>query len=190
MMWVSQEDDILCGHLLKCGFERSAEEVVYMTRILEDPIPEPPVPEGVIVRPVAGTAEVAARATAQYGAFESKIPFERYVQRFLGFMRSPVYDHELNIVAAFPDGRIGSFCIVWTDPVNHVGLFEPVGTHPVFRGRGLGKAVMLEGLRCLQKRGMQTAIVCTNEDNLPAVKLYKSVGFTTVDKHLTFEKNI
>ena len=190
MMWVSQEDDILRDHLLGGGFERAPVADVYMTRTLEGTIPESPLSEGVIVRPVAGTAEVMARAAAQYAAFESKIPFERYVQRFLEFMRSPVYDHELDIVAASPDGRIGSFCIVWTDPGNHVGLFEPVGTHPAFRGRGLGKAVMLEGLRQLQAQGMQTAIVCTTENNLPAVKLYESVGFTMVDKHLTFERLI
>jgi len=190
MMWVSQEDNILKDHLLGGGFERSPIADVYMTRTLEDPIAEPLVLEEVFVRPVAGTAEVNARAAAQYGAFESKILFERYVQRFLEFMRSPVYDHELDIVAASPDGRIGSFCIVWTDPVNQVGLFEPVGTHPAFRGRGMGKAVMLEGLRRLQVRGMQTAIVSTTEDNLPALKLYESVGFTRVDKHLIFEKSI
>jgi ribosomal protein S18 acetylase RimI-like enzyme len=49
---------------------------------------------------------------------------------------------------------------------------------------------MLEGLRQLQAHGMQTAIVTTNEDNLPAIKLYESVGFTRVDQHLIFEKSI
>jgi mycothiol synthase len=190
MMWVSQNDGILIDHLLGGGFERAAVADVYMTRTLKDPIPEPSVPEGIIVRPIVGTWEVEARAAAQYGAFDSKIPFERYVQRFLEFMQSPIYNHELDIVAASIDGRIGSFCIAWTDPVNHVGLFEPVGTHPAFRGRGMGKAAMLEGLRQLQVRGMQTAIVSTIENNLPAIKLYESVGFTTVDKHLTFEKLI
>lgn len=190
MMWVSQEDDILGGHFLERGFERSAEAVVYMARSLEEAIPLPVLPEDVTVRCVAGEEEAGARSSAQYGAFESEAPFEKYVQRYLNFMRSPVYDAERDIVAAYPDGRIGSFCIVWPDPVNQVGLFEPVGTHPEFRGRGLGRAVMLEGLRSLQNWGMRTAIVCTNENNLPAVRLYESVGFATVDKHLTFEKNI
>jgi mycothiol synthase len=189
-LWVAQGDGIYSDHLLRCGFKNSGENVLYMTRLLDEPISVPVLPEGIEVRPMTGEQDAPARAAAQYAAFDSKIPFERYLQRFLEFMRSPVYDHELDIVAASPDGRIGSFCIVWIDPVNHVGLFEPVGTHPAFRGRGMGKAVMLEGLRQLQARGMQTAIVCTIENNLPAIKLYESVGFTTVDKHLTFERLI
>jgi mycothiol synthase len=188
-MWVSQADDVVSQHLLGHGFEKSPEEVVYFTRSLAEPLSLPAL-DGAAVRGVTGEPEVAARAAAQYGAFESDAPFEKYVQRYQNFMRSPVYDPELDIVAVMPDGRIGSFCIVWTDPVNRVGLFEPVGTHPDFRGRGLAKAVMLEGLRRLQARGMHTAILCTNENNTPAVRLYKSVGFAIVEKHWTFEKKI
>lgn len=65
-----------------------------------------------------------------------------------------------------------------------------MGTHPAFRGKGLAKGVMLEGLRRLMECGMQNAILCTSRENLLAVKLYESMGFTTVDIHLTFEKSI
>lgn len=189
-MWVSEKDEISCAYFLKAGFHRSKDNVVYMTRPLEAPIPLPGLPEGWSVRSVLGECEAIARAAAQYGAYESDAPFEKYLQRYLNFMRSPVYEPERDIVAALPDGQIGSFCMVWTDPVNRAGLFEPVGTHPAFRGKGLAKAVMLEGLRRLQERGMLQASLCTNEDNLPAVKLYESLGFKIVDKHLTFEKEI
>lgn len=72
-----------------------------MTRSLEEPIPLPVLPEGIKVRHVAGEEEAAARAAVQYGAYESEAPFEKYVQRYLDFMRSPVYDHELDIIADF-----------------------------------------------------------------------------------------
>ena len=189
-MWVSEKDEISCDYFLRAGFHRSKDEVVYLTRALDEPIPLPALSEGWVVRSVEEEGEAAARAAAQYGAYESKAPFEKYLRRYLSFMRSPVYEPERDIVAAHPDGRIGSFCIIWTDPVNRIGLFEPVGTHPEYRGKGLARAVMLEGLRRLQERGMQTAMLCTNENNLPAVKLYESVGFTVAEIHLTFEKNI
>jgi len=142
------------------------------------------------VRECKGEPEVASLARAQYGAFTSAAPFERYLERFRIFMRSPVYDPNLDIVAVAPDGQIRAFCIVWMDPVNKVGLFEPVGTHPDFQRKGLGKAVMLEGFRRLRAGGMRQAIVSTFEDNLAAIKLYESVGFQIVNHLGTYEKDV
>ena len=105
-------------------------------------------------------------------------------------MRSPVYDRQCDIVAAAPDGRIGSFCIVWMDHLNQVGHFEPVGTHPDFQKRGLGTAVMLEGLRRMQQRGMPSATVATFEDNSAAIHLYKSLGFRPAGRLGTYEKDV
>jgi ribosomal protein S18 acetylase RimI-like enzyme len=101
-----------------------------------------------------------------------------------------VYDPNLDIVAAAADGQIGGFCIVWMDAVNRVGLFEPVGTHPDFQRKGLGKAVMLEGLQRLAEKGMTQAIVSTFEDNEVAIKFYESVGFRIVCKLGTYEKDV
>ena len=105
-------------------------------------------------------------------------------------MRSPVYDPELDIVAVGADGRIGAFCIVWIDPVNQIGLFEPVGTHPDYHRKGLGRAVMQEGLHRLQAHGMKSAIVSTNEDNPAAIKLYETAGFQVINRLGTYEKEV
>jgi len=153
-------------------------------------VPSSSVPEGFELRSCKGEREVAERAGAQYNAFNSSAPFERYLERFTHFMRSPVYDPDLDIVTVAPDGRVGSFCIVWTDPINRVGLFEPVGTHPEFQRMGLGKAVMQEGLRRLQERGMMNAIVSTFEDNLAAIKFYESLGFQITNHLGTYEKDV
>jgi ribosomal protein S18 acetylase RimI-like enzyme len=118
------------------------------------------------------------------------MPFEAYRRRYLRFMRSPVYVPEMDIVVEAPDGRIAEFCIAWLDPANRVGLFEPVGVHPAFQRRELGKAVVLEGLRRMQARGMRTAIVCSLWDNPAALRLYESAEFQIVDRLHTYEKRI
>ena len=59
----------------------------------------------------------------------------------------------------------GSAYTIWFDPVNAVGLFEPVGTHPDFQGQGLGKAVMAEGLRRMKAAGMRRAILGFDPNN-------------------------
>lgn len=187
-MWVAQDDGFMTGHLSKRGFLRAKEGMIYMLRYLEAPIQKGEVPAGYLVRCSRGQTDAAARAKAQYGAFGSSAPFEAYVGRFRHFMGSQVYDPELDVVAATPDGQIAAFCIVWTDAMNCVGLFEPVGTHPDFQRKGLGKAVMLEALTRLKERSMSSAMVVTPEGNLPAVKFYEALGFVTTNILATYER--
>ena len=54
------------------------------------------------------------------------------------------------IVAVAPSGEFAAFCTVWFDDVTRTGAFEPVGTAPAHRRRGLGKAVMCEGVPSLR----------------------------------------
>jgi mycothiol synthase len=189
VLWIFHDDDFLDSFLKQRGY-RCGRGLVHMTRSLELPISPSQVSAGFEIRNCRGESEVDARARAQYGAFKSTATFERYLNRFTNFMRSPVYDPELDIVAVAPDGQVGAFCIVWTDPLNQVGLFEPVGTHPEFQRKGLGRAVMLEAMHRLQERGMRSAIVSTFEDNPPAIKLYESVGFQIANRLGTYEKDV
>lgn len=189
IQWVAADDEILDGWLQEHGFVRG-KEAVYMTRDLSISIPDVTVPDGFTVRSCRGVAEVEARAKAQYRAFDSTAPFDRYVARFMRFMQSPVYGSDRDVIAVDPNGDIGAFCIIWLDTVNQVGLFEPVGTHPNFQRKGLGRAVMLDALRRLKTLGMQQTIVSTGDDNLPAIRLYESVGFQTVNKFGRYKKRV
>jgi mycothiol synthase len=188
--WNHPEDAALRGALEQLGFSTISDASVHMTRSLDKPIPDGLLPDGYQVRGSKGVEEVELRAAAQHGAFESSIPFDRYVERFINFMRSPVYDLQQDIVVIAPDGRIASFCKLWVDPINRIGNFEPVGTHPDFQRRGLGRAVMLEGLRRLQAWGMTQAILGTGIKNLPAIRLYEEVGFHTEIELLTYARAI
>jgi mycothiol synthase len=189
VLWVLHDDLLLGNHFKRRGYWL-ARGMVHLVRKLDEPIPSTLFNKEFTVRACKGEPEVEKRARAQYGAFGSSAPFERYVARFRNFMRSPVYNPNLDIVAVTADGQIGAFCIVWMDSVNRVGLFEPVGTHPDFQRKGLGTAVMLEGLRKMAENGMNQAIVSTFEDNEAAIKLYESVGFQIVNKLGTYEMDV
>lgn len=92
------------------------------------------------------------------------------------------YDPSLDILIQAPSGEFASNCICWADVGSGVGLFEPVGTSSRFRGRGFARAVVSEGLRRLQSRGMRWARVSTAHFNAPAIATYKSCGFGAVDQ--------
>jgi ribosomal protein S18 acetylase RimI-like enzyme len=81
-----------------------------------------------------------------------------------------------------PDGCVAAFCIVWPDVVSRIGQIEPVGTHPDFQRKGLGKAVVSAGMRHLQCLGMRSVRIRALSDNPAAFRLYESVGFRTVNK--------
>ena len=105
-------------------------------------------------------------------------------------MHSPVYRPDLDLVTVAPDGRYASFCILWIDPVNREGYFEPVGTHPDFQDQGLGKAVLTAGLQHLRHLGMTQASLCVEEENFKAVHLYEHLGFQKMNRLLTYEKKL
>ncbi len=65
----------------------------------------------------------------------------------------------------------------WVDPLTKVGQFEPVGTAPDFRRQGLAQAVLHEGLRRMQQRGAERAIVIVEAAEEAARQLYAAVGF-------------
>jgi ribosomal protein S18 acetylase RimI-like enzyme len=87
----------------------------------------------------------------------------------------PEIDGEL--VAVSPGGRVAGFLVVWLDHVNRVGLFEPIGVRPEFQRRGLGRALMTDGLQHMYQAGMRTAIVEHDVTNAAAAALYRNLGF-------------
>ncbi len=183
--WILADDDWRGPLLTRRGFAARRSDV-YMTRALAEPIAASTLPAGFAVRACRGEAEVEARAQAQHGAFGSDWEFGRYVARFRRFMHSPVYAPERDRVVVAGDGRLAAFAIVWLDPINTLGLFEPVGTHPDFQRLGLGRAVILESLRWLQAQGMRQAMVCTSVDNAGAVALYEACGFRIANRLIEY----
>jgi ribosomal protein S18 acetylase RimI-like enzyme len=189
VFWIAEHDRWRRAWLENRGYTLRRLDPTF-ERSLAAPIPTAPLPEGFIIRSSMGEAEAESRARASYAAFQSKWDWDKYLQRRLTFMRSPVYDDDRDIVAVAPDGTIAAFCIIWLDAVNKVGLFEPVGTHPDFQRLGLGRAVLHEGMRRMRAGGMETATVGTGHDNAAAVRLYPSVGFEVRHNECDYRKPV
>lgn len=167
------------------GYERDEDTMLYMRRSLDEPIPEPPLPDGFTVRHVGGEDEWHERVETHREVWNpSKVTLEAYRR----LRAAPGYIPELDLVVVAPDGHFASYCICWLDPINHTGEFEPVGTRPAFQGQGLGKVVMAEGLRRLQAHGAHTAIVYAESVNPAAQKLYLSSGFQIVNRDIFYTK--
>jgi mycothiol synthase len=170
--------------LQRHGFRRAKDD--YVLNVLDlttAAIPALPT-SGYTVRCLAGEQEHAARAAAHREVFHPSSVTE---ESYLRLMRLPGYERELDLVAVTPEGDIGAFCMIWVDPLRRVGEFEPVGTREAYRRRGMASAVLREGLRRMQARGCNTAIVCTDGDNAGGQALYESVGFRPVQRDEDYE---
>jgi ribosomal protein S18 acetylase RimI-like enzyme len=101
-----------------------------------------------------------------------------HLERYLGFMRSPVYVPENDLVAVTPEGEVASFMVWWPDQ-SGIAQIEPFGTHPRFSRRGVGRALIHHGLGLMRAAGMSICRVVT-DDYRPATAFYESVGFDDV----------
>jgi ribosomal protein S18 acetylase RimI-like enzyme len=104
--------------------------------------------------------------------------------------RLPTYRPELDLVAVAPDGTGASACTCWYDEATRCGEFEAVGTAQAYRRRGLGRAVITEGLRRLRDVGATTAVVFTQDTNDAAIALYQSCGFEIVGEDTAWTKRL
>jgi GNAT superfamily N-acetyltransferase len=160
-------------------FERSLDE-----------LPARTMPDGFTVQGVSNPDDGRLRAQVTHGAFRPHDDWDGYWAKYAQFIGSAVYDGERDLFVRSPDGRGASACTIWFDPVNAMGLFEPVATHPDFQGRGLGKAVMAEGMRRMQAAGMRRAIVGFDPNNLAALALYTSLGFRAARYFALYRKEL
>jgi ribosomal protein S18 acetylase RimI-like enzyme len=186
---VAAQDEARIHWLEENGFRpEQGQSMHYFKRSLSAPLDGQLLPPGFSIRSSRGPDDARLRSACSHAAFGSNKPFEEYWPLTLRFMQSPVYvpGHELFVIA--PSGEVAAFCITWTDELTRVGHFEPVGTHPAYQRKGLGRSLIFEALGRLQAEGMLEADLCTNHTNLPAIRLYESIGFRKNKRLLTYKK--
>lgn len=182
LVWVNAGDHTMKSIFTERGYARSRYKAEHMRRrSITQPIPDSVPHGGYTIRALGGEDELPARSWLSWKVFHPDEPDEKYEgwEWYKNVQRVPLYRPDLDIVAVAPDGELAAFCTVWVDPVTHIAVFEPVGTHPNHQKRGLGKAVMSEGLRRAQKLGATLATVNSYSDGAHA--LYDSMGFTEFD---------
>lgn len=190
-VWANEHDDLRQDILTRRGYTKGDEPEYQQRRSLEAPILKGPPAPGYTVRALGDGAELLERCYASGLAFHPDeirhaVKNREDVSWYRNIQNAPLYRRDLDIVAIAPDGAVASFCTVWFDDVTRTGAFEPVGTAPAHQRRGLGKAVMCEGLRRLKRMGATLAYVGSYAP--PAHALYASVGFTEVDLSEPWEK--
>ena len=187
--WALDEgDEERIAFLTGRGFKPDAFHMLQMCCDLSRPKREAPLPDGWTVRHVGGEQEWEERVEAHREVWHpSRVTLAAY--RCLRACAG--YTPELDLIAVSPEAdTFGAYALVWHDPANRTGEFEPVGTRPAYRRMGLGRAVIIEGLRRLRDRGCDAAVVYSVHDNEVSTKLYESAGFSTFNRARLYGKKL
>ncbi len=152
------------------------------------PLPLPPAPTSLTSRPAIGVAtrpfrpgvdedawlRVNNRAFAAHpeqGHWDLATLLEREDEEW--------FDPEGFLVLE-SDGRMAGWC--WTKVHRHatppMGEIYVIGVDPDFHGRGWGRALTRAGLQWLADQGLVVGMLYVDADNVAAVSLYRSMGFT------------
>jgi GNAT superfamily N-acetyltransferase len=97
--------------------------------------------------------------------------WEKYSEKYQQEWDRPNIDLNLKIFAAAPNGDFVSHCGMWYDKKSKSALVEPVATEPAYRKMGLGKAVVLEGIKRCGELGAARAFVGSSQ------QFYYRIGF-------------
>ncbi|MDT8913330.1 GNAT family N-acetyltransferase [Amycolatopsis sp. PS_44_ISF1] len=103
---------------------------------------------------------------------------------YLGVREAPGYRGDLHLLIEAPDGTMAGSAIMWLDEVNRTAEFEPVGTHVAHRRRGLGRALLLQGMHSARAAGATHMTVASAgaAGDPGARELYYSVGFRELSR--------
>ena len=183
-IWIEEHDRVCQDVATGRGYARADGPEWMRQRSLLTPLPEYSPAPGYTVRALGDGVELLERCYASGLAFHDndiKVAADNRndVTWYRNIQTAPLYRRDLDIVAIAADGAVASFCTVWFDDVTRTAVFEPVATVPAHQRRGLGKAVMAEGLRRLKRMGATRAYVGSYSDE--AGKLYAAMGFTDFD---------
>lgn len=149
-------------------------------------IEEPVLPKGYRFR----TAADAGPAAAVKAHTDAWTPTAYTAASYDGVRRTPAYRGDLHVLVEAPDGTMAASAILWLDEVNKTVEFEPVGTHPGHRRRGLGRAMMLHGMHRARAAGaLHATVACLGAPGHPKAKgLYLGVGFRELSRDVPLVK--
>ncbi|HEY2550490.1 MAG TPA: GNAT family N-acetyltransferase [Streptosporangiaceae bacterium] len=147
---------------------------------------QPVLPDGYRFR----TADQAGPQAAVRAHVDAWAPSTYTAEAYEGVRRTPAYRGDLHVLVEAPGGTMAASAIMWLDEANKTAEFEPVGTHPDHRRRGLSRAMLLHGMHLARRAGAtHMTVACLGAPGRPAAReLYYGVGFRKFSQDLPLIK--
>lgn len=175
-MMDSQRADI--DFLLRQGFE-VFEQMDVMQREVWQAIPEVVMPPEVTLSRSDLRSE---EAQAIYlGLYRTCFPENPKSQADLQFLiDSPLWQDGCALMAFRASDELAGSILVYRSEDGRQGVMDDVMVAPAWRGRGVAKGLVAAGLQHMLDRGMGEARLEVRSGNLPAVSVYRDMGFRVI----------
>lgn len=161
---------------------------------LEGPVAAPQIPDGVVVR----TFDRERDARAVHGALAEAFadhwgglfgPFDQWAHEHIEG-ESSGFDASLWFLALDDDEVVGAVCCRQSMPSSpDAAHVDVLGVRRAWRGRGIGRALLLLAFSELRRRAIPAIELCVDSGNeTGATRLYEQVGMRTVRRFEHWEK--
>ena len=165
--------------LEEAGFHPLPAQDLRLVSSLASPLPVASLPSGFVLRQGVHGNELEQYQDLHRSVFDG-------MSMGLDYHQSPAYQPDLDLIVVGSEGSFVSFCLCELKQVADdsgaysVGEIGVIGTRPAYQKQGLGRTLLLTGMRLLKDRGAMTAFLETEQGNTEAIHLFTSVGFRTV----------
>ncbi len=173
----------------RLGFARTRELWV-LRRPTAVPLPPEADPPGVLIRDFGGAADAEGVLAVNAAAFaahpeQGSMSAADLAER----MAEPWFDPAGLLLAIGADGGLLGFHWTKRHDADH-GEVYVIGVSPAAHGRGIGRTLLVAGLRHLASRGVAEVHLYVESDNAPALRLYSGLGFThaAADTHVQYRR--
>ncbi|WP_375509344.1 GNAT family N-acetyltransferase [uncultured Nostoc sp.] len=184
--------------LLESSGFKSDRYLLTMRRSLKEPIPQPQLPASFTLRQVIAQQDAEAWVEMYNQTFIDEWNHSELTVEYYKYLRSKdTYRPDLDLVAIAPDGTFAACCRCIaglesnTRTADNEGSIEELGTRRGFRRIGLGRAMLLSGMRQLQAAGINVAKLSVDFNNPSgALQFYESVGFHKLYTWISYVKDV
>jgi mycothiol synthase len=166
---------------------------------MDAPVPDPELPEGIVVRTYHPGIDTEAAYRADIESFRDHFgfveePFEEGLKRFRHFWEQEGFDPSLLFLAIDgPSGEVAGICLCPPHSIDdpEMGWVGTLGVRRPWRKRGIGLALLRHSFNEFYRRGKRKVGLGVDAQNLTgALRLYESAGMHVQQAFDLYEKEL
>ena len=187
----AQPDNQEAQHLLRSeGFQEVKS--YWLMRWEKKELPPFNPPDGFSIRSFLPGEDSALLTGLQNATFRDNWGFSPNTEEEIDYRTRLSWCHPEGILIMFHGGDPAAYnwTFIRASQKTSTGVVGMTGVHPNYRGKGLGRVVLMAGMDFLLKKNVQGIELEVDQENAAATGLYLSLGFRKIQESLWYERRL